>query len=87
MNFRTHTKTLALVALVSTSFLMVSCASTAPACGSPQSRNLGSAIDGVQSSLMNGCHAHFDRYYDQLLDIAEGDPKPENKRAFSEFLV
>ncbi len=36
---------------------------------------------------MEGCHAHFDRYYDDLLSIAEGDPKPENKREFSEFLV
>ncbi len=27
------------------------------------------------------------RYYDDLLSIAEGDPKAENKRVFSEFLV
>jgi len=67
--------------------LLTSCASTEPSCMSPQMRNLDSAIDNVQASLMNGCHTHFDRYYDDLLRIAEGDPKPENKRAFSEFLV
>ena len=38
-------------------------------------------------SLASGCQAQFDRYFDDLLTIAEGDPKPENKRVFSEFLV
>ncbi len=67
--------------------VLASCASNAPTCAGPQSKNLGSAIGTAQSSLMQGCHAHFDRYYDDLLAIAEGDPKPENKREFSEFLV
>jgi len=66
---------------------LASCATKAPECGGPQSKNLATAIDGAQTSLISGCHAHFDRYYDDLLLIAEGDPKPENKRAFSEFLV
>ena len=69
-----------------TAFL-ASCATNAPDCVGPQSKNLASAIDAAQTSLINGCHAHFDRYYDELLGVAEGDPKPENKRAFSEFLV
>ena len=67
--------------------LLSSCASNTPPCVGPQSKNLVQAIDTTQTSLMSGCHAHFDRYYDDLLTIAEGDPKPENKRAFSEFLV
>ncbi len=67
--------------------LLASCASNAPECVGLQTRNLTSAFDAAQTSLINGCHAHFDRYYDDLLGIAEGDPKPENKRAFSEFLV
>ena len=73
--------------LVASSFILASCASTQPTCASPQSKNLSSAIATVQSTLMEGCHAHFDRFYDDLLSIAEGDPKPENKREFSEFLV
>jgi hypothetical protein len=44
-------------------------------------------MSDVKSSLTGGCIAHFDRYYDDLLSIAEGDPKAENKRLFSEFLV
>ncbi len=73
--------------LLAASLLLNACASTQPTCASPQSKNLNAAIDTVQASLMDGCHAHFDRFYDDLLAIAEGDPKPENKREFSEFLV
>ena len=78
---------LVVAGLIATSFVVSSCASTQPSCSSPQTKNLGAAIDTVKASLMEGCHAHFDRYYDDLLSIAEGDPKPENKREFSEFLV
>ncbi len=78
---------LSLAALLTISFALSSCASTPPACHGPQSKRLDEAITVVQASLMEGCHAHFDRYYDDLLSIAEGDPRPENKRAFSEFLV
>ncbi len=67
--------------------LLGACATTTPDCSSPQTKNLGNAIASVKSSLAAGCEAHFDRYYDDLLTIAEGDPKPANKREFSEFLV
>lgn len=73
--------------LLAGSFVIASCASTPPPCNSPQTKNLDSAISQVQRNLNNGCAAQFDRYYDDLLSIAEGDPKPENKRVFSEFLV
>ena len=68
-------------------FILASCATTPPPCNGPQSKNLDSAISDVKHSLTTGCQAQFDRYYDDLLRIAEGDPKPENKRRFSEFLV
>ncbi len=88
MNANRIFKPLTVVAgLIAASCLLASCASTAPTCNSPQTKNLDDAIQVVQASLMEGCHAHFDRYYDDLLSIAEGDPKPENKRQFSEFLV
>jgi hypothetical protein len=74
-------------AIILATAILGSCASNAPECVGPQTKNLASAIDAAETSLINGCHAHFDRYYDDLLGIAEGDPKPENKRAFSEFLV
>ncbi len=78
---------LLLATLLFTSTFLAACASTAPTCSSPQTRNLNSAISGVQTALVNGCAEHFDRYYDELLSIGEGDPKSENKRAFSEFLI
>lgn len=68
--------------------MLASCAASPPPCASPQTRNLDHAIEGVKSQLRGGsCAAHFDRFYDDLLTIAEGDPKAENKRIFSEFLV
>lgn len=67
--------------------VLAACATPAPTCDAPQSRNLSAAVDSVKASLMNGCHAHFDRYYDELLKTAEGDPKPENKQVFSDFLL
>ena len=67
--------------------VLASCAANEPGCPSPDTRNLDSAIGFVKSSLNTGCQTHFDRYYDDLLTIAEGDPRPENKRKFSEFLV
>ena len=68
--------------------ILASCATTPPPCMSPHTRNLSHAVEDVKSNLRGGsCAAHFDRFYDDLLTIAEGDPKPENKRIFSEFLV
>jgi hypothetical protein len=79
-------KTLSLLVALS-ALILASCATSPPPCDSPQTRNLGAAVDDVKDSLSSGCAAHFDRYYDDLLRTAEGDPKPGNKRVFSEFLV
>jgi hypothetical protein len=66
---------------------LVSCASAPPACGGLQTRNLEAAFEQARSSVGNGCEASFERYFADLLATAEGDPKPGNKRMFSEFLV
>jgi hypothetical protein len=79
-------KIMSLLAALSALFL-ASCATSPPPCDGPQTRNLSAAVDHVKNSLASGCSAHFDRYYDDLLRTAEGDPKPGNKRVFSEFLV
>jgi len=76
-----------LAGLLAAATLLTSCATTPPPCNSPTTNNLQVAVEQVQDELLNGCEAQFDRYYDELLTIAEGDPRPENKRAFSEFLV
>lgn len=75
------------VALILFALSLTACATKPPMCSSPQTKNLDAAVGIVQRSLNDGCAAEFDRYYDDLLTLAEGDPKPENKRIFSEFLV
>jgi hypothetical protein len=56
-------------------------------CTGPQSRSLDDAFAYVEDRLASGCEYQFDAYLADLLSIAEGDPRPENKRKFSEFLV
>ena len=80
-------RTLLSAAVLAGALFLSACATPEPTCLSPQTRNLDSAMSAVRSNLDSGCQAYFDRYYDDLLTIAEGDPRPENKRAFSEFLV
>ena len=77
----------AILTFIASGMLLASCATTPPPCNGPQTKNLDAAMTDVKNNLTGGCSAHFDRYYDDLLDIAEGDPKAENKRLFSEFLV
>lgn len=83
----THHLSFRLAGLLAVAAILSACTTSTPMCDSPTTNNLGAAIDEAQYSLLNGCEAHFDRYYDDLLGIAEGDPQPENKRVFSEFLV
>ncbi|MEO1202335.1 MAG: hypothetical protein AAFX10_06495 [Pseudomonadota bacterium] len=85
LNLRS-TRAAAAATLIAT-LVLASCATTPPSCSSPTSRNLDSAMTQARDNLAAGCEAHFDRYYDELLTIAEGDPKAENKRAFSEYLL
>jgi len=78
---------LRLSGIVAVAVMLTSCTTTTPTCSSPGTSNLDAAIESAKTSLLNGCEAHFAQYFDDLLTIAEGDPKPENKRAFSQFLV
>ena len=39
---------------------LASCATTPPSCPSPQTRNLDTAIQYVETSLVTGCAAHFE---------------------------
>ena len=62
----------------------------ADACRMPEGHNLDSAFAHVRGSLIKNrhqCGPFFDTYFQRLLAIAEGDPGPDNKRRFSEFLL
>ncbi len=56
-------------------------------CALPQEHSLERALEAARTSLQAGCETRFDAYLETLLAIAEGDPAPENKERFSEFLV
>ena len=61
--------------------------SRATACSLPEGPDLDSAISAARFDLETGCEQQFDQYFQRLLTIAEGDPKKDNKAAFSEFLI
>ena len=63
------------------------CATAPGACELPAERNLDRAFDNARTRLGDGCEAHFDSYFDQLLGVAAGDPQPANKQKFSDFLT
>jgi hypothetical protein len=57
------------------------------ACSLPEGPDLQRAIAAARFDLETGCEHQFDQYFQRLLSIAEGDPKKDNKSAFSEFLL
>ncbi|MCW8884374.1 MAG: hypothetical protein OQK12_03845 [Motiliproteus sp.] len=57
------------------------------ACTLPGGPDLTSAVGQAKDDLSGVCSYRYDDYFHQLLEIAKGDPKPENRRVFSDFLV
>ena len=76
--------TLASIVLV----LALSACETAPApdCTLTAARDLDRAMAHARDRLTQGCTASFPHYLDDLMRIAEGDPRPDHRRAFSTFL-
>ena len=86
MNAKSLTK-IYLYLLVLVGFTVFSgCATTPGACELGAERNLDRAFTNAKDKLADGCEAHFDSYFDQLLGVAAGDPQPANKQKFSDFL-
>jgi len=86
---RTSTLT-TLAALAALSGLLAACNANPPrasACTLPEGHNLERAISAARFDLTTGCEQQFDEYFQRLLVIAEGDPKKDNKVAFSDFLI
>ena len=68
--------------------LVAACATPQPDhCGGRLGSNLQSAMSESENRLATGCAYYFDGYFNELLDIAEANPDPENKRMFSDYLV
>ena len=86
---RTSTLT-TLAALAALSTLLAACNANPPRASAytlPEGHNLERAISAARFDLTTGCEQQFDEYFQRLLVIAEGDPKKDNKVAFSDFLI
>lgn len=70
-------------------FLVSACTTTPVVshCDGDLGRTLNSAIQSAESKLQSGCEYHFDRYFNDLIEIAKANPDPLNKSLFSDFLV
>jgi hypothetical protein len=79
----------ALCLAVATLLTTAGCATTQTAdnCGAPLTGNLDAAMSHASARLAEDCTYHFDRYFQNLLAIAENNPDPENPRRFSDFLM
>jgi hypothetical protein len=74
--------------LAAASLGLASCTTTKTAdCQLLNTSNLDTAMRVADDLLSSGCHNHFETYFAQLLYVAEGDPSPDNKQKFSDFLV
>jgi len=87
MNSCTYTKTVLALLLAGA---VTACNSTPPrepVCNLPQGTNLDQALAAARFDLGVGCEDQFNAYFESLLSIAEGDPQPDNKAKFSDFLL
>lgn len=69
--------------------LLAACETTpvADVCNGSLGRDIDQAVSEVEARLASGCEYHFDRYFTELLAIAENDPSPDNRKVFSDHLV
>lgn len=83
----------ALAAVVLATLLLGGCntdTTRTVSCPMPEGHDLDTAMAAVKQSIATErktCAPYFESYVQRLLTIAEADPKPENARTFSEFLV
>ena len=57
-------------------------------CSLPTGYDLEQAFSQAQATLSDpACRHKFDLIFDVLIEIAKGDPKPENRVSFNDFLV
>ena len=90
MNTSMTIKLAALVTEATIAGSLAACSSNpsrATACSLPEGPKLERAISAARFHLETGCEHEFDAYFQRLLSIAEGDPKQENKAAYSDILL
>jgi len=87
MNRSLLKSTAATLALMMTLPILGCATAPSPDCRMSETRDPGAAIASAKDRLAAGCFAHFDDYMDRLLVVAAGDPGPDNKERFSDFLV
>jgi hypothetical protein len=90
MNTSRTANVTAALALAALAAVLTACNANPPrasACGLPEGPNLEQAMSAARFDLKTGCAQQFDQYFQRLLTIAEGDPKKDNKAAFSDFLI
>ncbi len=90
MNTSRKSIVIATLAIAAMTTALSACNSNPPratACSLPEGPDLDRAIAAARFDLETGCEHQFDQYFQRLLQIAEGDPKKDNKAAFSEFLL
>lgn len=57
------------------------------ACTAQLSQRLDLAMEESRTRMDGGCSSQHAALFEQLLSVGQGDPKPENKRMFSDYLV
>jgi hypothetical protein len=90
MNKATISTATTALAAAALAVILTACNANPPratACSLPEGTDLDRAISAARFDLTTGCEQQFDQYFQRLLTIAEGDPKKDNKAAFSDFLI
>jgi hypothetical protein len=69
--------------------IVAGCATTpvADRCAAALPTRLDAALADVGDRVANGCEYQFDRYFEELLQVAAESPDRDNPRLFSDFLV
>ena len=80
------------LAVSAISVLLLAGCSTSPkqntqlACNDSFNQSLSAAMGDARYRVAEGCSGNYFGIFSQLLEIGQGDPKPENKQMFSQFL-
>ena len=83
-------KRIPLTALILLIFLWLGCAGPGKPDNGFFSKGMGleQAVLCAQADLADPeAHLEFDLYFQKLIEIAQGNPQPENRRIFSQFLM